>query len=186
MFKKIGFGFFNAIGATGFCRAQKKNKITILNLHRISPERDFFFNPMTPSHFETLLKYVSKHYTVVTISGLNELKVSDRTIDKPYLVISFDDGYYDFFEYALPLLVKYKLPCNHNIVNSCADKNEIIWTHRLNNIFNHAREKNIPLHYNEDGWIIHRNNKPCAAISCHIQNPVKYSLPAANEVDHRK
>jgi peptidoglycan/xylan/chitin deacetylase (PgdA/CDA1 family) len=150
--KKIGFSIFNEIGVTRAYRAQKKNKITILNLHRISPERDFFFNPITPGHFELLLKYVSKHYSVVTVADINNLPVSQQESGKPYLVLSFDDGYYDFIEYALPLLIKYNLPSNHNIVNSCANNNEIIWTHRLNNIFNHCREKGINLQWNfEDG-----------------------------------
>jgi peptidoglycan/xylan/chitin deacetylase (PgdA/CDA1 family) len=58
-------------------------------------------------------------------------------------------------EYALPLLIKYHLPCNHNIVNNCADHNEIIWTQRLNNIFNHARDNKINLQYRaENGSVL--------------------------------
>jgi len=147
MIKKIGLNIFNAVGGTRMLRAQKKNKITVLNLHRITPEQDFFFKPITPTHFESLLKYVAKHYNVITIEEISSLQTSRKEDQKPYLILSFDDGYYDFMEYALPLLIKYKLPCNHNIVNCCADHNEIIWTHRLNNIFNHARENKINLQY---------------------------------------
>src|ERR1700741_4570159 len=147
MIKKIGLNIFNAIGGTRILRAQKKNKITVLNLHRITPEQDFFFKPITPAHFELLLQYVARHYNVITIEEIHLLQTSRKGNQKPYLVLSFDDGYYDFMEYALPLLVKYKLPSNHNIVNCCADHNEIIWTQRLNNIFNHARDHKINLQY---------------------------------------
>jgi peptidoglycan/xylan/chitin deacetylase (PgdA/CDA1 family) len=145
MIKEIGLNIFNAAGGTRILRAQKKNKITVLNLHRITPELDFFFKPITPAHFESLLKYVAKHYNVITIGEIHSLQTPRQGKQKPYLILSFDDGYYDFMEYALPLLIKYNLPSNHNIVNSCADHNEIIWTHRLNNIFNHARENKINL-----------------------------------------
>ncbi len=147
MFKKIGFNIFNAAGITRILRGQKKHKITVLNLHRVTPEQDFFFKPIIPAHFESLLKYVAKHYHVITIGEINSLQYFRKENRKPFLILSFDDGYYDFMEYALPLLIKYNLPSNHNIVNSCADHNEIIWTHRLNNIFNHARENNITLQY---------------------------------------
>jgi peptidoglycan/xylan/chitin deacetylase (PgdA/CDA1 family) len=118
-----------------------------LNLHRITPEQDFFFKPVIPAHFESLLQYVAKHYHVITFGEINALQSCRQENGKPYLILSFDDGYYDFMEYALPLLIKYKLPSNHNIVNCCADHNEIIWTHRLNNVFNHARENKINLQY---------------------------------------
>ncbi len=143
MLKKTVFRVFNTIGVTKTLRSRKKNKLTVLNLHRVSPEKDFFFRPLPPGQFESLLQYISKHYNVTTFSEFESANVSGKKNAKPFLILSFDDGYYDFIEYALPLLVKYDLPSNHNIVNTCVNNNEIIWTHRLNNIFNHAMERNI-------------------------------------------
>src|SRR5258705_10541707 len=107
MIKKIGLNIFNAVGGTRILRTQKKNKITVLNLPRITPEQDFFFKPITPAHFESLLKYVAKHYNVITIGEIHSLQTARERKQKPYLILSFDDGYYDFMEYALPLLIKY-------------------------------------------------------------------------------
>ena len=89
--------------------------------------------------FETLLSYVTKHYYVTSFSKLHEAPKDG----KPLLILSFDDGYYDFIEYALPILKKYNLPANHNLVNACLNTNQTIWTQRLNCIFNHLRENNI-------------------------------------------
>ena len=139
-------GMFNLLyklGAAKILRSFKKGELTILNLHRISPERDFFWNPITPAHFETILQYVSKYYNVISFSDIPELLKFGRTSEKPYLILSFDDGYHDFIEYALPLLTKYNLPSNHNIVNSCANNNTAIWTQRLNNIFNFSMKNTI-------------------------------------------
>ena len=55
---------------------------------------------------------------------------------KRKLVLSFDDGYYDFMEHAVPILKKYGVPSNHNLVNSCLNGNHVIWTQRLCDIFN--------------------------------------------------
>ena len=155
MLKEIGFNIFNSAGVTKILRAQKKNKITVLNLHRISPEQDFFFKPITPAHFESLLKYVVKQYNVISIGEIYTLPLSGQESRKPFLILSFDDGYYDFMEFALPLLIKYKLPCNHNVVNCCANSNEIIWTHRLNNVFNFARTNKINLQYDTGTGLKH-------------------------------
>lgn len=128
-------------------RLYKRNHLTILCLHQISDEKDYFFNPIKPLYFEQLIKYLLKHYTIISFSDLAEIK---KPLAKPALILSFDDGYYDFYENALPILDKYKLASNHNIVNECANTNAVIWTQRLNHIFNHCRENNIKLDFGID------------------------------------
>ncbi len=147
MNKKIIFSILHKIGTTKILRTLKSAELTILSLHRISPERDFFFNPITPFHFESLLRYVSKYYCVISFNELDNILQEKKTSKKPLLILSFDDGYYDFIEFALPLLKKYQLPSNHNIVNSCASENKTIWTQRLNHIFNFAKENKIDFEF---------------------------------------
>lgn len=118
-------------GATFFLRNHKqKNKlITILCLHRVSDEESITFPPFKVKDFERLLQYVDKHYQVVTISSLSKIKDS-----KPAIIFSFDDGFLDVYENALPLLKKYGFPCNLNVVTQCLDNNFQIWTQRQNNL----------------------------------------------------
>ena len=142
MNKKIIFNALNIAGVSKFLRSQKKNKLTVLSLHRISYQEDFFWNPIRPDTFEKLLQYLIQYYTIISFSDIAGLPVKNKNA-KPHLILSFDDGYYDFYEHALPILVKYKLPSNHNIVNACANDNHIIWTQRLNTLFSHCRNNNI-------------------------------------------
>lgn len=118
-------------GATFFLHNHKKrNKlITILCLHRISDEESLSFPPFKIKDFERLLQYIGKYYQVVTISSLS--KINDT---KPALILSFDDGFLDFYNNALPLLKKYGFPCNLNVVTQCLDNNFQIWTQRQNNL----------------------------------------------------
>lgn len=127
-------------GLSSFLRFLKGDRITILSLHRVSHERDYFFNPLTPDKFEELVKYALKHYTVLSFSELGDLK---KPLKKAPLLFSFDDGYYDFYEFALPILRKFRIPSNHNIVNECANDNKPIWTQRLNSLFNHCRSNEL-------------------------------------------
>lgn len=137
------FDFLHSVGLSSVLRSTKKDQLTVLSLHRVSPETNYFWNPMKPSTFENLLKYLQQHYQVISINDIPGIKKSKKS--KPFAVLSFDDGYYDFYEYALPLLKKYKLPSNHNIVNECAENNRVIWTQRLNFIFDHCMQNQLPV-----------------------------------------
>jgi peptidoglycan/xylan/chitin deacetylase (PgdA/CDA1 family) len=103
---------------------------------------------MRPATFRKLLEYVTRHYQVILLHELDDQIRSRPT--KPLLVLSFDDGYYDFLEHALPLLHEYGINANHNIVNRCATENMQIWTQRMNHIFNYCRANGISLSW-EDG-----------------------------------
>lgn len=115
----------------------KKNYLTVLSLHRISEIYDYFFDPIRPKIFLKVLEYCCKHYSVISFKDIL-IETS-----KPKLILSFDDGYYDIIEIALPLLRKMGLPCNLNLVNSCLNGNKVIWTQQLNDIFNYFKDKSI-------------------------------------------
>ena len=125
-------------------RYLKRAKLTIWSLHRISEESDPFFPPITPNLFDRLVRYATENYDVISFSELSKGRTRN---DKPLLILSFDDGYRDFYEYALPILKKYGTSANHNIVNTCANTGKPIWTQRLNTIFEHCRKNAIELSF---------------------------------------
>lgn len=125
------------LGLPRLLRVSKNDTVTVLNFHRISQERDFFYDPIKPETFFKIVDYCCKHYDVVSFE-----RISQPTT-KPKIILSFDDGYYDFIDIALPYLIKKGLPSNHNVVNECVNKNIPIWTHRLNELFSTLRQKNI-------------------------------------------
>lgn len=114
------------------------NYTTVLSLHRISDEEDYFWPPIKIQTFKKLLEYCSQKYSITSLSDLHSQKKS-----KPKLVLSFDDGYVDFVENALPELVRFGVPSNHNVVINCIEENTIIWTQEMNMIFSYLRESNF-------------------------------------------
>lgn len=123
------------LGVNAALRHVKGKAATVLSLHRIAPYQDCFFDPIHPERLDNLLRYFSRHYTITT---LNHLSIPSL---KPKLVLSFDDGYYDFVEYAMPILHKHKVPCNHNFVNICLSNNEVIWTQIINDILAYSKNR---------------------------------------------
>ena len=135
--RNIVFNIANKVGVQHFLRSRKGEDLTVLSLHRISTARDFFFDPIDPSTFDQLLSYCVRNYSIISFSD----RLNKTT--KPKLVLSFDDGYYDFMEFAIPILQKYGLPSNHNLCNICLNSNSVIWTQQVNDIFNFLKTKNI-------------------------------------------
>ena len=92
-------------------RIRRVRPLIILNPHQVRPEPNPFWSPLHPRLFEELLSFVSKHFFVTTFGGFHT-----NDADRPSLIISFDDGYYDYVEHALPLLHEFRLPSNQNVI----------------------------------------------------------------------
>lgn len=93
----------------------RKNIPIILNLHRVAPDDGSSYRPLSPDIFESLIKYAKKHFELRTIETL------DQPSAKPKMVISFDDGYLDFFTHAMPILERHGIFVNHNFIPDCID-----------------------------------------------------------------
>lgn len=128
LLKKIFFSGLSVVGADKrkLRELAGSDRLTVLNLHRVSPEPDPYWSPMLPSLFEDLARWLADNFFVSTFRGSLEAKG-----DRPVAVLSFDDGYYDFIEYALPILERFKLPANMNVIPSCAESGKPIWNVRL-------------------------------------------------------
>lgn len=126
----------SAIGVDRF-RLQKikrENKIAVLNLHGVAPTDNPYWSPIHPRMFDELLGFLQKKFTVCTFAELESIERSN----KPLAILSFDDGYYNFIEYALPLLVKHGMRANMNIIPQCAESGKPIWNVRLYDFLNSA------------------------------------------------
>jgi len=135
MIKAVYFKLLRILGQDRrmLARVRAENSLVVLNLHRISPEPNAFWAPMHPRVFEDLLLFVSEHFFVSTFaqSGAN-------TTGRPGLVLSFDDGYADFVEYAVPLAARYGLRLNQNIIPTCAESGLPPWNIQLYDFLNQA------------------------------------------------
>jgi peptidoglycan/xylan/chitin deacetylase (PgdA/CDA1 family) len=115
-------------------RIRREKAVVILNLHQVSPAASPFWPPLKPKVFDDLLKFLKENFTVALFGELSEIKSSA----KPVAVLSFDDGYYNFVEYAAPLLQKHGLQANMNVIPQCVETGRPIWNVRLYDFLNAA------------------------------------------------
>lgn len=96
-------------------RLKKSENVTILNLHRVAKNDGSSYVPLHPYLFEELLKFIKSNFQVVTFNNIKENST------KPKIILSFDDGYKDFIDIACPLLYKYGIRANQNIIPACIE-----------------------------------------------------------------
>ncbi|MCG7870657.1 MAG: polysaccharide deacetylase family protein [Candidatus Thiodiazotropha lotti] len=104
----------------------------ILMYHRIVEYRESLQDGMyvLPDTFDAQMRYIRDNFTVLSICELNEIIDSGnwRQGDgKRYCVITFDDGWNDFYENAFPILQKHDLPAALFLPTGFIDHNRKMW-----------------------------------------------------------
>ena len=90
--------------------ARETAQMPILRYRHISPQLEgatVGYN-MTPEHFEKQLQYLSDHnFYSATWEDWEKAKTTGSLLPGKPILITFDGGYIDFFNYAWPLLKRY-------------------------------------------------------------------------------
>jgi peptidoglycan/xylan/chitin deacetylase (PgdA/CDA1 family) len=113
-------------------------------------------------YFEEHIKYISQ---VASIVSLNEIvsNISTKKRTKHLVGISFDDGYRDNLELALPILEKYNVPATIFIASGFADRISPLWWEELGFILTHANELSFHWKDNKYHFKLHNDNSKCCA-----------------------
>ena len=114
-------------------KIKRENLIVVLNLHQVSPHENPFWPPLHPVVFDNLLGFLEDNFELTLFRDL-----AKPTGRKPRVILSFDDGYYNFIEYALPLLKKRRVSANMNIIPSCVESGQPMWNIQLYDFLNTA------------------------------------------------
>lgn len=114
----------------------------VLMYHRIaSPSTDPWELAVSPENFEQQLQILKETGMVVPVSYLTEQLYSKR-MQKPGIVITFDDGYIDNYLTAKPILEQYQLPATFFICTKHIDTQKEFWWDELAYILLHIQ--NLP------------------------------------------
>lgn len=105
--------------------------------HRvIDPDKlcDFYIQPgmyTTKAVFDKHMKYLSRNYNVITIADLIDLLQNGTRLRGNICLITFDDGWYDTYIYAFPILKKYNLPATVFLVSNYVGTNAWFWPEKV-------------------------------------------------------
>jgi len=116
-----------------------QNRALVLLYHRIyEPATDPWKLSVSPAHFEEHLQYLKEHFTVISSKELVQ-GLKNQTIQNRSVVLTFDDGYLDNYQTAVPLLEKYRLPATFFITDARIRDRTPFWWDELEYIIVHTR-----------------------------------------------
>lgn len=124
-------------------------RIKTLCLHKITNEQFPSWPGMPVSTFEYLIRYLKARYHICSPGDWNV-----KTI-RPKLILTFDDGFEDFYLNALPVLQKYSVPASLNVTVCAIDNKTKIWTQTLNDTLDVYAALNRSFCITIDGKVYH-------------------------------
>jgi peptidoglycan/xylan/chitin deacetylase (PgdA/CDA1 family) len=154
--KKIGSGIVNTIGVNDrLLKGKYRGRIVILTYHRVLNKEDVEDYIQSGMYVETgtfreHLLYIKKYFKIIPISdiplliGESDRKAGDY--DRPFIALTFDDGWSDFYKNAYPLIEKENLHATVFLPTGFIDSKQIFWTDTLGYIINKRRNNSqLPL-----------------------------------------
>jgi peptidoglycan/xylan/chitin deacetylase (PgdA/CDA1 family) len=133
-------------------------KIKIFLFHRISPHTDPIWPPISPAHFDRILTYLKANFEIVPLEETLLGNYKPRHTKK-LCAITFDDGYKDFVEYALPIIKKHHAFASMYVITDCVNSNLPPWTYLFNHLLLNTKlssleinSAEIPAHLKKNEW----------------------------------
>jgi peptidoglycan/xylan/chitin deacetylase (PgdA/CDA1 family) len=111
-------------------------QLVIVTFHRVLPEleREQYPYPglsVTPTELSFCLGYFAQHYEIDLLSRQYARLQAKEPSRKPRLAITFDDGQWDNFAHAEPVLRTHELCATFYIPTDAVDQAQLIWHDRL-------------------------------------------------------
>jgi peptidoglycan/xylan/chitin deacetylase (PgdA/CDA1 family) len=103
-----------------------RNRALVVTFHRVNDTRSPEGLTVSPRVFERYCRFFSRHFRVVPLRTLVK-RLERREALNRELAITFDDGYRDNFENAVPLLEKYRLPATFFVVTRFIGTDIVPW-----------------------------------------------------------
>src|SRR3989338_8167484 len=119
----------------------KFDKIRILMFHGISPR-----SALTPEVFHRQLEYIKQHFDCCWLSEISYV-IKGPLNSRPILVLTFDDGLKNNYQYVVPMLKKQNIKATFFIVPSCTNGvRPFLWNHEMLCLLMLIKNEDLPEH----------------------------------------
>jgi peptidoglycan/xylan/chitin deacetylase (PgdA/CDA1 family) len=118
-------------------RHLSRGRATIIMYHSVTPTGNphvYPNNTVSPDNFEKQLDYIKRNYTVIGLKTMVRIVRGGRALPPYSVALTFDDGYRDFIENALPVLDEHGLPATLFPITGLLDIGEAKWEDELTSL----------------------------------------------------
>ena len=118
-------------------RFRNRQVLTVAMFHRVLKRNDPRWETALHSWtlpddvFDECLAFFRRHYALVKLDDVKASLEGTRRLPPRSLLITFDDGYADNSDYALPLLRKHCVPASVFVSSDVIGRNDRLWTEDL-------------------------------------------------------
>tara|TARA_R110002095_G_scaffold147182_1_gene127243 strand:+ start:25898 stop:26896 length:999 start_codon:yes stop_codon:yes gene_type:complete len=125
------------------------NGLIVLNYHRIGEAHGSLFDhdlwSASAEDFDQQVRFLSLNFDLVRIHDLDDLWNRNKG---RYVLITFDDGYRDNYEWAFPILKAYNSPATFFLTTGFLDQRKVAWWDEISWMVRSATQSSLP----ENSW----------------------------------
>lgn len=128
--KEVAFG---AGALTAYHRWRNEQTLTVLMFHRVLPPAESDAAEADPEWtvstglFEEIVAFVRRHYNPVSLDEVLAARAGRAALPARALLITFDDGWHDNLDCALPILRRAGLPATLFAASDAIDDPQVCW-----------------------------------------------------------
>jgi len=123
-------------GATRLGRRLRRHDGTlILYGHRVADDDEGYLQGLPPAYLREQLEYLTRHYEVIPLETLVAYVEARKPAPPRSVVLTFDDGFHDNVEVALPMLDDFGVKATIFVVTRSLETGELPWSQRLGYLF---------------------------------------------------
>jgi peptidoglycan/xylan/chitin deacetylase (PgdA/CDA1 family) len=119
----------NILGTILKRKLDRHPKVYILVYHRVLPEVGYnpYSTKISEKTFRAHVTYLKSRFPIVALSDVEAQYRAGRLKAPVQVVLTFDDGYKDNYEFAFPILTELGVPATFYLVTDYIDSQEIMW-----------------------------------------------------------
>lgn len=128
-----GMWLFRASGVCRLAAPFTRGLGAILMFHRVTPNPCDAFAPnsgleITPEFLDDCLIHLrAQGFDILSLDAALDLLRARRRPTRPFVVLTFDDGYRDLVDHALPILERHRAPFTAYVTTGFADRSARLW-----------------------------------------------------------
>ncbi len=147
---------FLKLGIYALIRRLRPNRhIAILRYHAVvRPEENFYTSPpiaLSPAAFEAHVKYLSRHYRVLSLDEAIDIIRSGQTPPPNSIVFTFDDGYRDNLQ-AAQILHQYGASGTFYVVTEAIGRESRFWLGEVTYLILKTPQRHLQIRHGETAY----------------------------------